>query len=213
MTNPELTLIAALLDRSGSMGSCKEATESGFDELIGMHRAEPGEAIVTLSMFDDEYTNVYANVPIQDVAPLELVPRRMTALLDAVGRFVTEIGAHLAGLDEDDRPGTVICLIMTDGYENASKEWSYESVKALITQQQEQYDWSFVFLGANIDAVDVGADLGVPQTTALTFDAADAEAVSATYAHVAREMVRRRSGADMAFSDEDRRQAMGGSAG
>jgi hypothetical protein len=213
MTDPNKTLIAALLDRSGSMRACKTATESGFDEMMSKHRSEPGEAIVTLAMFDDEYENVYANVPIAQVAPLNLIPRSMTAMLDAIGRFVTEIGEHLAGLDEADRPGAVICLIMTDGLENASREWSWESVNALITQQRERFDWSFVFLGANIDAVEVGGRIGVPQASAMTYNAADEDAVHASYAMAARETVRRRSATQanvdyaMTFSEQDRREA------
>ena len=105
MTNTNLTLIAALLDRSGSMKDCKKATESGFDEMMAKHRSEPGDAVVTLSMFDDQYDDVYANVPIADVPPLTLVPRNMTAMLDAIGRFITEIGKHLASQDEANRPG------------------------------------------------------------------------------------------------------------
>ena len=92
MTNANLTLIAALLDRSGSMNDCKKATESGFDEMMAKHRCAPGEAIVTLAIFDDEYEKVYVNVPIAKVPSLNLVPRNMTAMLDAIGRFVTEIG-------------------------------------------------------------------------------------------------------------------------
>ena len=212
MTNPTKTLIAALLDRSGSMEDCKRATETGFDELIAKQRSEPGEAIVTLSMFDDVYENVYANVPIADVSPLSLLPRNTTAMLDAIGRFITEIGEHLASFDEADRPGTVICLIMTDGYENASQEWSWEGVKALITQQREQYNWQFIFLGANIDAVHVGSSIGVPMASSLTYNAADDVAVDATYAVVGKAMSSGRSGRAMSFSDEDRRQARGGGA-
>lgn len=217
MTNTDLTLIAALLDRSGSMEGCKTATESGFDELIAKHRSEPGKAIVTLSMFDDEYENVYADVPVAEVSALSLIPRNMTAMLDAIGRFITEVGGHLASQVEADRPGTVICLIMTDGYENASQEWSWDSIKALIIHQREKYNWSFMFLGANIDAVEVGRRMGVPRATALTYNADDDGAVSATYDRVAREMVRHRSASrlgsaySMAFSDEDRHEASGGS--
>ncbi len=209
MTNPDLTLIAALLDRSGSMHECKKATESGFDELIAKQRCEPGEAMVTLSMFDDVYENVYANVPIADVGPLSLVPRNMTAMLDAIGRFITEIGEHLAGLAESDRPGTVICLIMTDGYENASKEWTYDAVESLITRQREQYSWKFIFLGANIDAVEVGGRIGVPQATSMTYSA-DAVAVEATWASTGEAMSRGRFGGAMGFTEEERRQAKGG---
>ena len=211
MTNPDLTLIAALLDRSGSMESCKRATETSFDELIAKQRSEPGEAIVTLSMFDDEYDNVYANVPIADVRPLSLVPRNMTAMLDATGRFITEIGEHLASLPEKQRPGHVILLIMTDGMENASKEWTYDGVKKLITQQREQYNWTFMFLGANIDAVHVGGQIGVPQAMAMTYSADDDVAVHAAYASAGRAMASSRAGLAAEFTDEDRRQARGGS--
>jgi hypothetical protein len=210
MTNANLTLIAALLDRSGSMEDCKKATESGFDELMAKHRSASGEATVTLAIFDDEYEIVYANEPIAGVPKLSLVPRHMTAMLDAIGRFVTEIGEHLANQDEANRPGTVICLIMTDGMENASQEWSWDRVKALITQQRKQYDWSFVFLGANIDALAVGSRIGVPHAASLTYNADDDGAVSTTYDRVAREMVRRRSGLEMAFSEEDRSKAIRG---
>jgi hypothetical protein len=160
------------------MDTCSSATESGFDELVAKHRSEPGEAVVTLSMFDDQYENVYANVPIAEVAALSLIPRNMTAMLDAIGRFVTEIGERLAGQEEADRPGTVICVIMTDGYENASQKWTYATVKALINQQREQYNWSFMFLGANIDAVKVGESIGVPYATSMTYNADDDHAVS-----------------------------------
>jgi len=210
MTNTDLTLIAALLDRSGSMEDCKRATETGFDELINQQRGEPGHAVVTLSQFDNIYENVYANTPIAEVGPLNLLPRNTTAMLDAIGRFVTEIGEHLAGLQDADRPGMVICLIMTDGHENASQEWSWDAVNALITQQREKYNWRFLFLGANIDAIEVGGRIGVPQAMAMTYSSEDAVAVGSSYASVGAAMARGRSGAPMGFTDQDRRQARGG---
>lgn len=209
MTKTNLTLIAALLDRSGSMEGCKTATETGFDEMIAQQRSEPGEAIVTLSMFDNVYERVYANVPITEVGPLTLVPRNMTAMLDAIGCFITEIGEHLASLEEADRPGTVICLIMTDGLENASTEWTYDAVKALITQQRDQYSWNFIFLGANIDAVDVGGRIGVPMATAMTYSADNDGAVHDAYQVVGRQMASRRAGNQIDFTEDDRRQARG----
>lgn len=202
MTNKDLTLIAALLDRSGSMDDCKRATETGFDELINKQRSEPGEAVVTLSMFDDVYENVYANVPIAEVGPLELEPRNMTAMLDATGRFITEIGATLAARPEDERPGTVICLIMTDGYENASKEWTWAAVKELITQQREKYNWQFIFLGANIDAEQVAAQMGVPLGNAMTYDT---ELTGVALQATARAVSAVRAGVPMGFSPEERR--------
>ncbi len=94
MTNPQRTLIAALLDRSGSMQSIKSDTEGGFNALIASQRTEPGEATVTLAQFDTEYEVVYANRPIADVPQLELEPRSMTALYDALGRLITDVGAE-----------------------------------------------------------------------------------------------------------------------
>lgn len=202
MTNSDLTLIAALLDRSGSMQDCKRATETGFDELINKQRTEPGTAIVTLSMFDDVYENVYANVPIDRVGPLELEPRNMTAMLDATGRFITEIGERLAGLPEDERPGTVICLIMTDGYENASREWTWAAVEALITQQREQYGWKFIFLGANIDAEEVGARMGVPTASSMTYDT---RLTGVALGSTARAMSAARASLPMEFTPAERR--------
>ena len=202
MTNKDLTLIAALLDRSGSMDDCKRATETGFDELITKQRSEPGEAVVTLSMFDDVYENVYANVPIAEVGPLELEPRNMTAMLDATGRFITEIGATLAARPEEERPGTVICLIMTDGYENASKEWTWAAVKELITQQREKYNWQFIFLGANIDAEQVAAQMGVPLGNAMTYDT---ELTGVALQATARAVSAVRAGVPMGFSPEERK--------
>ena len=201
MTNADLTLIAALLDRSGSMQDCKRATETGFDELIAKQRTEPGKAVVTLSMFDDVYENVYADVPIAEVGPLNLEPRSMTAMLDAAGRFITEIGEHLAGLPEAERPGTVICLIMTDGYENASVEWSWDAVAALITQQREQYNWKFIFLGANIDAEQVGVRMGVPLGNSMTYDT---DLVAPAMASTSRAMASARRAMPMAFTPDER---------
>ena len=205
MTNTDLTLIAALLDRSGSMQDCKRATETGFDELIAKQRSEPGEAVVTLSMFDDVYENVYADVPIAEVGPLNLEPRSMTAMLDAAGRFITEIGEHLAGLPEAERPGTVICLIMTDGYENASVEWSWDAVAALITQQREQYNWKFIFLGANIDAEQVGVRMGVPLGNSMTYDT---DLVGPAMESTSRAMASARRAMPMAFTPAERAGSM-----
>lgn len=117
--------------------------------------AEPGQCEVTLAQFDTEYEVLYPPTDIAAVPEFVVDPRGRTALRDASGRFITEVG-QLAALPEDQRPGKVICLIMTDGHENASEKWTWEAVKALITQQREVYGWEFIFLGANIDAVEVG---------------------------------------------------------
>lgn len=210
MTDRDKTLIAALLDRSGSMQTSKEATEDGWRELINEQRQLPGQCEMTLAQFDTDYEVLYPPTPIADVPDLVVQPRGMTALLDAVGRFVTEVGRHLAALAEEQRPGQVICVIMTDGMENASHEWSWDAVKELITTQRTQWKWKFLFIGANIDAVEVGARMGFSAENSITYDDSHYESTVAVMAS-AREMVRRtRGGEDAAFSPADREAALGG---
>ncbi|MEJ7834446.1 MAG: vWA domain-containing protein, partial [Nocardioides sp.] len=161
MTDSTLTHIYFLLDRSGSMQSIKTDTEGGFAAFVEQQRVGDGECRVTLAQFDDHYEVVYADRPVADVSPLDLQPRGSTALLDAIGRTVTDRGADLAALAEAERPGTVIVAIMTDGYENASREWTHPAIKALVEQQTAAYGWQFMYMGADQDAVEVGASLGV----------------------------------------------------
>lgn len=210
MTDPTKTLIAALLDRSGSMETSKDATEDGWRELILEQRLLPGTCEVTLAQFDTVYEVVYSPTPIADVPEFVVEPRGRTALLDAVGRFITEIGEQLSALPERQRPGHVICLIMTDGMENASRKWTWESVKKLTTQQQNEWNWKFIFIGANIDAIEVGNRMGFFAAHSITYDDSD-YASTVGVMRSAREMVRRtRKGEDAAFSDADRQTAMGG---
>lgn len=122
MTDPNLTHLYFLLDRSGSMQSIKDDTEGGFDAFIAEQRSQPGDCRVTLAQFDDRYEEVYQDVPVADVPPLSLSPRGSTALLDSIGRLLGEAGGRLAALPEHERPGVVIVGIMTDGHENSSRE-------------------------------------------------------------------------------------------
>lgn len=211
MTDSNKTLIAALLDRSGSMADIADDMRGGFDSYIAAERGQPGTTVVTLAQFDDQYDVVYQNTPIASVPPLDVQPRGMTALLDAIGRFVTEVGAGLAALPEDQRPGEVTVLVLTDGHENASRNWSKDAVRELISQQETVYGWDFVFLGANMDAVDVGSDLGFAAGKSLTYDA-DEGGVQGVWAAVASYSARKRSrgpapAASIVFEDAERRGA------
>ena len=210
MTNPNATLIAALLDRSGSMSVSKEATEDGWREFINGQSEVPGECKVTLAQFDTEYDVVYADTPIAEVPEFVVIPRGMTALLDAVGTFVTQIGEQLSAVPEDDRPGHVICLIMTDGMENSSRQWTWDTVKALTERQRNEWNWTFIFIGANIDAIDVGERMGFAPDYSITYDDSNYTSTKAVM-YRAREMSRRvRTNEDDAgFSDGDRAAAMG----
>lgn len=192
MTNTDLHLIAALLDRSGSMQAIAADMRGGFDAHIAKEAAQPGDIRVTLAQFDDRYDVVYENRPVGDVPSLTVEPRGMTALFDAIGRFITEVGAGLAALPEDERPGEVTVLVMTDGLENASRQWTIDDVRALIAQQERDYSWDFVFLGANMDAVEVGVTLGFAPSKSLTYDA-DADGVAGAWDAVSNYSARKRS--------------------
>lgn len=208
MTDSNKTLIAALLDRSGSMSSSKQATEDGWRDLITEQGGEPGSCEVTLAQFDTEYEVLYPRTDIAAVPEFVVEPRGRTALLDATGRFITEIGEQLAALPEEQRPGTVICLIMTDGFENASRQWSWDGIKALITQQRDVYGWEFIFLGANIDAVEVGARMGVDANDALTFAAGSYHGNRAAYRVTSEKMKYLRMEQRRDFTAADRDAAM-----
>jgi uncharacterized protein YegL len=169
MTRSDLTHIYFLLDRSGSMQSIKTDTEGGFAAFVDEQRQAPGDCRVTLAQFDHEYDVVYSAVPVADVPPLTLRPRGRTALLDALGRLVTDAGDELGALPEDDRPGTVIVAVMTDGLENASREWTHPAIRSLVEQQTSAYSWQFLYMGADQDAIEVGTGLGVDARYAVTY--------------------------------------------
>lgn len=153
-----------ILDRSGSMSGLESETIGGFNGMIEKQRTEPGEAFVTTVLFDNAYEIVHDHVNIKDVKPLTnkiYFARGTTALLDAIGRTVNEVGARLAGTPEEERPDSVIVAITTDGRENASREFTKAKIKEMIEHQQNKYSWKFMFLGANIDAVHEASDLGI----------------------------------------------------
>jgi hypothetical protein len=215
MTDPTYTDITMVLDRSGSMQSIKDDTIGGFDAFISEQRRLPGRCTVSLVQFDNVYEEVYTGRDLADVPGLTLVPRGSTAMLDAIGRAVNAAGARLAAMPEDGRPGTVIVGIMTDGLENASREFTYPMVKALIEQQEQVYGWTFMYMGANQDAIEVGASLGVARDRSLTYAGPKVAAAMGAYsasvgtireavaAGAPVEQARRRA----AYSDEQRRKA------
>jgi len=159
--NKELTEIVLVVDRSGSMGSCAEEAQNGINQLIEEQKGVEGKANFTLVQFDNEYEFVHEGVSIKDVPDFTLKPRGMTALLDAVGRSITETGTRLENMDEKDRPALVTFVIVTDGAENASQEFKLKTVQDMIKEQQEKYNWQFTFLGANADAFAGGVNLGI----------------------------------------------------
>lgn len=169
MTNPNLSHLVFLLDRSGSMQSIKSDVIGGFHAFLTEQRDADGQCVVTLAQFDYEYEVVYRAVPLAQVPQLELSPRGSTALLDSMGKLITDTAADIDALPEDDKPGTVVVAIMTDGLENASVEWQRPAIKALVEQQTNDHGWEFLYMGADQDAVEVGAGLGVKAEQSVTY--------------------------------------------
>ena len=172
MTHPNRCDITILLDRSGSMASVQGDVEGGFAQFLEEQRRLPGECALSLVQFDSEGIEpVYTAEPIQHAPRLELHPRGMTPLLDAVGRTVTSTGERLAALPEHERPGRVLFVIITDGKENASREYHKSQVQRMVERQRRDYRWEFIYLGANVDAFAEAGGLGISGAFAAAFAA------------------------------------------
>lgn len=170
--NKNLTEIAFVLDRSGSMRPVAQAAIAGFNDFLRDQQAAPGQARLTLVLFDNEYLVPVDNIPIAEVVPLNsdtYVPRASTALLDAIGETIERIGNRLEQTPEADRPGKVIVPIFTDGLENSSEKYTWKQIAAKIKHQTEAYNWDFLFLGANQDAIATAANLSIAAHNAATY--------------------------------------------
>lgn len=165
MTNKELSEIICVIDRSGSMAPCQDDAIGGFNTFLKDQReAKIGECRLTLVLFDHEYNVLYDGKPIEEVPELNhdtYQPRGATALLDAIGQAINVVGERLHKTPEGRRPGAVIFVVLTDGYENASREFSYSTIQRMIKEQTDRYSWQFVFLGQSIDAEYFSQRLGV----------------------------------------------------
>lgn len=177
MTRPNTVDITILLDRSGSMSATRNDTIGGFNEFIEEQRKVPGQAVLTLIQFDDQYDVNYVAVPLDHVANLTTKtyePRGNTALLDAMARAIRDTGERLSKMPEQERPAKVIMLIMTDGMENTSKDFSprnggHQKIKDMVTHQKNVYSWEFVFIGANIDSFGVSEQLNFSSGSTINY--------------------------------------------
>lgn len=171
-----LTEMVFILDRSGSMGNLASDTIGGFNSMIAKQKDEQGEAYVTTILFDDQYELLHDHIDINKINSMtnkEYFARGCTALLDAIGKSINSIGARINGEDENVRPDKVVFIITTDGFENSSKEFTRQKIKEMIKHQQEKYSWTFMFLGANMDAVREAASLGINTDFAKTYTASN----------------------------------------
>ncbi|WP_166785399.1 vWA domain-containing protein [Cryobacterium sp. TMT2-17-1] len=207
MTDPNYTALLLVIDRSGSMSGIRDDMVGGLTAMLAAQAAEPGLLTVDIVTFDDEIEHTHTLADPSDIA-VELDPRGMTALHDAIGIAVTEFGETLRVLPEHARPGTVQVVVVTDGGENSSSEYSADAVRALINRQTESYSWDFVFLGANQDAVLTGAALGFDSASSMTFAAASGE-VAAMSANLGRYVTDVRKKEKRGFTFEERIEAGG----
>lgn len=168
-----LTEIVFILDRSGSMSGLEADTIGGYNSLIEKQKKEKGEAIVSTVLFDDTQEVLHDRVDLDKMKPItdkEYYVRDCTALLDAVGGAIHHIGNVHKYAREEDRPEKTLFIITTDGMENASRRYTYDKVKKMVERQKERYGWEFLFLGANIDAIEVAGRFGIDEDRAVNYE-------------------------------------------
>lgn len=167
-----LTEVVFILDRSGSMSGLEADTIGGFNSMIAKQKKEEGEAYISTVLFDDQTEVLYDRVPIHRVEPMndnQYYVRGCTALLDALGGAIHHIGNVHKYAREEDRPEKTLFIITTDGMENASHKYSYDKVKKMVERQKKEYGWEFLFLGANIDAIEVAGRFGIAANRAINY--------------------------------------------
>ena len=178
-----LTEMVFILDRSGSMSGLESDTIGGYNALLAKQQKEPGEAVITTVLFDDQCELLHDRIALRGVAPItdkEYYVRGSTALLDAVGKTINKIGNAQKHTAEAERAEHVVFVITTDGMENASQEYSEEKVSRMIEHQKRKYGWEFIFLGANIDAIGTAARFGIAENRAANYNA-DSEGTSLNF--------------------------------
>ena len=168
-----LTELVFVLDRSGSMSGLEADTIGGFNGLIEKQKKEDGEAFVSVVLFDDQTEVLYDRIDLKKIEPMndrQYYVRGCTALLDAVGGAIHHIGNVHKYARREDIPEKTLFIITTDGMENASNRYSYQKVRQMVERQKKKYQWEFLFLGANMDAVQVAHQFGVKANRAVRFE-------------------------------------------
>lgn len=171
--NNNLTELVFILDRSGSMAGLESDTIGGFNSMLSKQRKESGEAYVTTVLFDNHYELLHDRIPLAGVADItdrDYFVRGTTALLDAIGRTIQKIVHAHIHTAESMRPGKTMFVIITDGMENASREYSADRVRAMV-EKEKTYGWEFLFLGANIDAISAASRIGIGADRAVNYHA------------------------------------------
>lgn len=167
-----LTDLVMILDRSGSMSGLESDTIGGYNSFLRKQKETAGEILVSTVLFDDEAEVLYDRIPLEKTPQMtekDYETRGCTALLDAVGGAIHHIKSVQKALPKADRPDRTIFVITTDGLENASTRYTYEKVKHMVEKRKEKDGWEFIFLGANIDAIEVAGRVGISEDRAVNF--------------------------------------------
>ncbi len=192
-----LTELVFILDRSGSMHGLEKDTIGGFNAMLEKQKQEEGEALVSTVLFDSEANVIHDRMKIQSVPLMtekDYVPGGCTALVDAIGGAIHHIGNIHKYAREEDVPEHTIFVITTDGMENASQHYSADHVRKMILRQKEKYNWEFLFLGANMDAVETARRYGIDEDRATNY-CSDSEGTELEYNVVSRTITRMRGAA------------------
>jgi len=171
-----------ILDRSGSMGGLESDTIGGYNSFLKKHQEEAGPTRITTVLFDDEYELLHDRLDLKAVAPItekDYYVRGCTALLDAIGKTIGKVENVKKGSSKKYKPDKVLFVITTDGMENASREFSYDQIKAKVEAKKEE-GWEFIFMGANIDSIDVAGRFGIARNRAANYHA-DTQGINAFF--------------------------------
>ncbi|MBE5785878.1 MAG: VWA domain-containing protein [Clostridiales bacterium] len=183
-----ITELVFILDRSGSMAGLEDDTIGGYNTMLQKQRELPGEVRVTTVLFDNYVEVLHDRIDLRAVSPItekEYYVRGSTALLDAIGSTVSKIGNVQKHTAPEYRADKVLFVIITDGMENASREYDYDTVKHMVERQKKRYGWEFLFLGANMDAAKTASRFGIGRDRAQCYHA-DREGTRLNYAVTAK---------------------------
>ncbi|MCL2126462.1 MAG: VWA domain-containing protein [Oscillospiraceae bacterium] len=203
--NNNLTELVFILDRSGSMSGLENDTIGGFNSMLSKQQAVPGDCRITTVLFDCGCELLHDRIDIKAVSPItdkEYFVRGSTSLLDAIGTTINKIIGVQRNTAKEHQAGKVLFVITTDGMENSSRQFSYETIKSMVEHQKSRYGWEFIFLGANIDAVEVANRFGVAENRAQTYHN-DSEGIGLNYAVLSQTVASYRCAAPGASINDD----------